>query len=205
MLQCVFFLKTELLNKDFFDFNAYAIADMAMLMEQVATDQTKSESPADKYAGWKQLHAEDGTAQSISRQPSDSETDLVNVGRFEQRSALDPEGVKKLYLFLGEYGTQSGPKNDVGVIDMKKISLRRFEQALWHGWFKGFDDNGHNVMFRFFIVHFSRSYIKDTKTYRDRAAKSLGLSYEQLCKYTKDKSFAEKLKEVLPLLNYNQT
>ena len=131
--------------------------------------------------------------------------DFANHGKFEVRSALEPEKVKELYLLLGEYRTATGPKNDMGVIDMSKISLSQFEDALWHGCYTGFEDGGRNNKLRLVIAHFSKAYIKDCKAYRNCAARSMGLSYDQLCRYTKDKQFAAKLQKVLPLVDYNNT
>lgn len=203
LLQLVYFLKTEMLHKDFFCFNAVEEIQMADLLERVAREHAQRDSAHGEYAGWSQL--EDAVKACDDRANADVFMDFVNHGKFEVRSALEPEKVKELYLLLGEYRTATGPKNDMGVIDMSKISLNQFEIALWHGCYTGFEENGRNDKLRFVIVHFSKAYIKNWKAYRNCAARSMGLSYEQLCRYTKDKQFATKLQKVLPLVDYNNT
>ena len=132
---------------------------------------------------------------------------ILNDGTFEPKSALSPEDVKRLYLFLGEHRTVRGPKNDIGVIDTTKISLSQFEYALWHGCFTEIFECGslRKEKFCFFITHFSKSYIKDCDGYRNRAARSLNLSPSQLSKFTKYDDFAAGLQQVLPLVKYNNT
>lgn len=203
LLQLVHFLKTAMLHKGFFSFNAVEEILMADLLERVAREHAQGCSEHGEYAGWSQL--EDASKACFDKPNADVFTDFANHGKFEVRSALEPEKVKELYLLLGEYRTATGPKNDMGVIDMSKISLNQFENALWHGCYTGFEENGRNDKLRFVIVHFSKAYIKNWKAYRNCAARSMGLSYEQLCRYTKDKQFAAKLQKVLPLVDYNNT
>lgn len=126
---------------------------------------------------------------------------------FEPKSVLSPEDVKRLYLFLGGHRTATGPKNDVGVIDISKVSLSQFTDALWHGCFTEIydGDSTRKKKLRFFVNHFSKAYIKDWKGYRKRVARSVNLTTIQLDRFTKDDEFAEGLKEVLPLVNSNNT
>lgn len=203
LLQLVHFLKTEMLHKDFFCFNGIEEIQMADLLERVARERAQGGIAHSEYAGWLQL--EDASKDCDNNAKNNIFMVFANHGKFEVRSALEPEKVKELYLLLGEYRTATGPKNDMGVIDMSKISLSQFEDALWHGCYTGFEDGGRNDKLRFVIVHFSKAYIKDWKAYRNCAARSMGLSYEQLCRYTKDKQFATKLQKVLPLVDYNNT
>lgn len=203
LLQLIHFLKTEMLHEEFFKFNTVESIQTRLLLERVAKERLEELSANGMYAGWSQL--EDAVKACDDRANADVFMDFVNHGKFEVRSALEPEKVKELYLLLGEYRTATGPKNDMGVIDMSKISLSQFEDALWHGCYTGFEDGGRNDKLRFVIVHFSKAYIKDWKAYRNCAARSMGLSYEQLCRYTKDKQFATKLQKVLPLVDYNNT
>ena len=203
LLQLVYFLKTEMLHEEFFCFNGIEEIQMTNLLEKVDRERAQSGSAHGEYAGWSQL--EDAVKACDDKSNADVFIDFANHGKFEVRSALEPEKVKALYLLLGEYRTATGPKNDMGVIDMSKISLNQFENALWHGCYTGFEENGRNDKLRFVIVHFSKAYIKNWKAYRNCAARSMGLSYEQLCRYTKDKQFAAKLQKVLPLVDYNNT
>lgn len=203
LLQLVYFLKTEMLHEEFFCFNGIEEIQMTNLLEKVDLERAQSGSAHGEYAGWSQL--EDAVKACDDKSNADVFIDFANHGKFEVRSALEPEKVKELYLLLGEYRTATGPKNDMGVIDMSKISLNQFENALWHGCYTGFEENGRNDKLRFVIVHFSKAYIKNWKAYRNCAARSMGLSYEQLCRYTKDKQFAAKLQKVLPLVDYNNT
>lgn len=202
-LQLIHFLKTEMLHEEFFKFNMVESIQTRLLLERVAKERSEELSANGMYAGWSQL--EDAVKACDDKSNADVFIDFANHGKLEIRSALEPEKVKELYLLLGEYRTATGPKNDMGVIDMSKISLNQFENALWHGCYTGFEENGRNDKLRFVIVHFSKDYIKNWKAYRNCAARSMGLSYEQLCKYTKDKQFATKLQKVLPLVDYNNT
>lgn len=203
LLQLVYFLKVEMLHKEFFKFNAVEIIQTRLLLERIAKEKAEEQSADNIYAGWSQL--EDASKACDNNAKNNIFMVFANHGKLEIRSALEPEKVKELYLLLGEYRTATGPKNDMGVIDMSKISLNQFENALWHGCYTGFEENGRNDKLRFVIVHFSKAYIKNWKAYRNCAARSMGLSYEQLCKYTKDKQFATKLQKVLPLVDYNNT
>lgn len=203
LLQLIHFLKTEMLHEEFFKFNTVESIQTRLLLERVAKERLEELSANGMYAGWSQL--EDAVKACDDRANADVFMDFVNHGKFEVRSALEPEKVKELYLLLGEYRTATGPKNEMGVIDMSKISLNQFEDALWYGCYTGFEESGRNDKLRFVIVHFSKAYIKDWKAYRNCAARSMGLSYEQLCRYTKDKQFATKLQKVLPLVDYNNT
>lgn len=204
LLQLVYFLKTEMLHEEFFEFNAVESIQTRLLLERVAKDRTEELSVNGMYAGWLQM--EDAVKTCAEKTNTFAEgIHILNDGTFEPKSVLSPEDVKRLYLFLGEHRTVTGPKNDMGVIDMSKISLSQFEDALWHGCYTGFEDGGRNNKLRLVIVHFSKAYIKDCKTYRNCAARSMGLSYDQLCRYTKDKQFAAKLQKVLPLVDYNNT
>ena len=203
LLKLVHFLKTEMLHKDFFCFNGIEEIQMTDLLEKVARERAQSGSAHGEYAGWSQLG--DAVKACDDKSNADVFIDFANHGKFEVLGVLEPEKVKELYLLLGEYRTATGPKNDMGVIDMSKISLSQFEDALWHGCYTGFEDGGRNNKLRLVIAHFSKAYIKDCKAYRNCAARSMGLSYDQLCRYTKDKQFAAKLQKVLPLVDYNNT
>lgn len=167
LLQLVYFLKTEMLHKDFFCFNGIEEILMADLLERAVRERVQGSSAHGEYAGWSQL--EDAVNAYDDKSNADVFMHFANHGRFEVRSALEPEKVKELYLFLGEYRTSTGPKNDMGVIDMSKISLSQFENALWHGCYTGFEESGRNDKLRFVIVHFSKGYIKDWKAYRNCA------------------------------------
>lgn len=206
LLQLVYFLKTEMLHKDFFEFNAAESTKTRVLLEKIATERTEGLSADTKYGGWSQL--EDAVKACDERERAFAEgLQLLNDGTFEPRSVLSPEDVKRLYLFLVGYRTATGPKNDVGVIDASKVSLSQFENALWYGCFTEIydGDSTHRDKLRFFITHFSKAYIKDWKGYRNRVARSVNLSPVQLSKFTKDDGFASELKKVLPLVNYNNT
>lgn len=206
LLQLVYFLKVEMLHKEFFKFNTVESIQTRLLLEKVAKERT-GEQPADKmYAGWSQL---EGAVKAYDERTNAfaEGVQLLNDGTFEPKSVLSPEDVKRLYLFLGGHRTATGPKNDVGVIDISKVSLSQFTDALWHGCFTEIYDGDtiRKKKLRFFVNHFSKAYIKDWKGYRKRVARSVNLTTIQLDRFTKDDEFAEGLKEVLPLVNYNNT
>ena len=206
LLQLIYFLKTEMLHEEFFEFNASESVKTRALLERIVTERTEEQSVDNMYGGWSQL--EDAVKACDERTKAFADgVQILNDGTFEPKSALSPEDVKRLYLFLGEHRTVRGPKNDIGVIDTTMISLSQFEYALWHGCFTEIFECGsvRKEKFCFFITHFSKAYIKDCDGYRNRAARSLNLSPSQLSKFTKYDDFAAGLQQVLPLVKYNNT
>lgn len=120
LLQLVHFLKVEMLHEEFFKFNTVESIQTRLLLEKVAKERT-GEQPADKmYAGWSQL---EGAVKAYDERTNAfaEGVQLLNDGTFEPKSVLSPEDVKRLYLFLGGHRTATGPKNDVGVIDISKV------------------------------------------------------------------------------------
>ena len=206
LLQLVHSLKTEMLHGEFFKFNMVESIQTRLLLERVAKERSEELSANGMYAGWSQL--EDAVKACDEKMKAFAEgLHILNDGTFEPKSVLSPDDVKRLYLFLGEHRTVTGPKNDVGVIDTTKISLSQFEYALWHGCFTEIYDGDsiRKEKLRFFITHFSKAYIKDCKGYRNRVARSVNLTPIQLSRFTKEDNFAAELKKVLPLVNYNNT
>ena len=206
LLQLIYFLKTEMLHEEFFEFNASESVKTRALLERIVTERTEEQSVDKMYGGGSQL--EDAVKACDERTKAFADgVQILNDGTFEPKSALSPEDVKRLYLFLGEHRTVRGPKNDIGVIDTTMISLSQFEYALWHGCFTEIFECGsvRKEKFCFFITHFSKAYIKDCDGYRNRAARSLNLSPSQLSKFTKYDDFAAGLQQVLPLVKYNNT
>ena len=206
LLQLIYFLKTEMLHEEFFEFNASESVKTRALLERIVTERTEEQSVDNMYGGWSQLEDAVKACDERTKVFADG-VQILNDGTFEPKSALSPEDVKRLYLFLGEHRTVRGPKNDIGVIDTTKISLSQFEYALWHGCFTEIFECGslRKEKFCFFITHFSKSYIKDCDGYRNRAARSLNLSPSQLSKFTKYDDFAAGLQQMLPLVKYNNT
>ena len=206
LLQLIYFLKTEMLHEEFFEFNASESVKTRALLERIVTERTEEQSVDNMYGGWSQLEDAVKACDERTKVFADG-VQILNDGTFEPKSALSPEDVKRLYLFLGEHRTVRGPKNDIGVIDTTMISLSQFEYALWHGCFtESFECvSVRKEKFCFFITHFSKSYIKDCDGYRNRAARSLNLSPSQLSKFTKYDDFAAGLQQVLPLVKYNNT
>ena len=199
LLQLIYFLKTEMLHEEFFEFNASESVKTRALLERIVTERTEEQSVDNMYGGWSQLEDAVKACDERTKVFADG-VQILNDGTFEPKSALSPEDVKRLYLFLGEHRTVRGPKNDIGVIDTTKISLSQFEYALWHGCFTEIYDGDsiRKEKLRFFITHFSKAYIKDCNGYRNRAARSLNLSPSQLSKFTKYDDFAAGLQQVLP-------
>ena len=206
LLQLIYFLKTGMLHEEFFEFNASESVKTRALLERIVTERTEEQSVDNMYGGWSQLEDAVKACDERTKVFADG-VQILNDGTFEPKSALSPEDVKRLYLFLGEHRTVRGPKNDIGVIDTTKISLSQFEYALWHGCFTEIFECGslRKEKFCFFITHFSKAYIKDCDGYRNRAARSLNLSPSQLSKFTKYDDFAAGLQQVLPLVKYNNT
>ena len=206
LLQLIYFLKTEMLHEEFFEFNASESVKTRALLERIVTERTEEQSVDNMYGGWSQLEDAVKACDERTKVFADG-VQILNDGTFEPKSALSPEDVKRLYLFLGEHRTVRGPKNDIGVIDTTMISLSQFEYALWHGCFTEIFECGsvRKEKFCFFITHFSKAHIKDCDGYRNRAARSLNLSPSQLSKFTKYDDFAAGLQQVLPLVKYNNT
>ena len=206
LLQLIYFLQTEMLHEEFFEFNASESVKTRALLERIVTERTEEQSVDNMYGGWSQLEDAVKACDERTKVFADG-VQILNDGTFEPKSALSPEDVKRLYLFLGEHRTVRGPKNDIGVIDTTMISLSQFEYALWHGCFTEIFECGsvRKEKFCFFITHFSKAYIKDCDGYRNRAARSLNLSPSQLSKFTKYDDFAAGLQQVLPLVKYNNT
>ena len=206
LLQLIYFLKTEMLHEEFFEFNASESVKTRALLERIVTERTEEQSVDNMYGGWSQLEDAVKACDERTKVFADG-VQILNDGTFEPKSALSPEDVKRLYLFLGEHRTVRGPKNDIGVIDTTMISLSQFEYALWHGCVTAVFECGsvRKEKFCFFITHFSKAYIKDCDGYRNRAARSLNLSPSQLSKFTKYDDFAAGLQQVLPLVKYNNT
>ena len=206
LLQLIYFLKTGMLHEEFFEFNASESVKTRALLERIVTERTEEQSVDNMYGGWSQLEDAVKACDERTKVFADG-VQILNDGTFEPKSALSPEDVKRLYLFLGEHRTVRGPKNDIGVIDTTMISLSQFEYALWHGCFTEIFECGsvRKEKFCFFITHFSKAYIKDCDGYRNRAARSLNLSPSQLSKFTKYDDFAAGLQQVLPLVKYNNT
>ena len=195
-----------MLHEEFFEFNASESVKTRALLERIVTERTEEQSVDNMYGGWSQLEDAVKACDERTKVFADG-VQILNDGTFEPKSALSPEDVKRLYLFLGEHRTVRGPKNDIGVIDTTMISLSQFEYALWHGCFTEIFECGsvRKEKFCFFITHFSKAYIKDCDGYRNRAARSLNLSPSQLSKFTKYDDFAAGLQQVLPLVKYNNT
>lgn len=206
LLQLVHFLKKEMLHEEFFKFNMVESIQTRLLLERVAKERSEELSANGMYAGWSQLEEAVKACDEKTKAFAQG-LHILNDGTFEPKSVLSPGDVKRLYLFLGEHRTVTGPKNDVGVIDTTRVSLSQFEYALWHGCFTEILERGsvRKEKLYFFISHFSKAYIKDYNGYRNRVARSLNLSPTQLNKFTKYDDFAEGLQKVLPLVKYNNT
>ena len=174
LLQLVYFLKTEMLHEEFFEFNASESVKTRALLERIVTERTEEQSVDNMYGGWSQLEDAVKACDERTKVFADG-VQILNDGTFEPKSALGPEDVKRLYLFLGEHRTVRGPKNDIGVIDTTKISLSQFEYALWHGCFTEIFECGsvRKEKFCFFITHFSKAYIKDCNGYRNRVRREV--------------------------------
>lgn len=113
LLQLVYFLKTEMLHEEFFAFNASETIKTRALLERIVTERTEEQSGDNMYGGWAQL--EDAVKACDERTKAFADgVQILNDGTFEPKSALSPEDVKRLYLFLGEHRTVRGPKNRFG-------------------------------------------------------------------------------------------
>ena len=55
LLQLVYFLKVEMLHKEFFKFNAVEIIQTRLLLERIAKEKAEEQSADNIYAGWSQL------------------------------------------------------------------------------------------------------------------------------------------------------
>ena len=55
LLQLVYFLKGEMLHKEFFKFNAVEIIQTRLLLERIAKEKAEEQSADNIYAGWSQL------------------------------------------------------------------------------------------------------------------------------------------------------
>lgn len=201
LLKNIYSIKTEMLHKEFFEFDYTTIANNVLLFERIENDKENS-----KYAGWKQLENTAGYADEvISQNPAERiDADFLNSGKFEMKSALSDKDIEALYLFLGNFRTQSGPVCDKGIIDISTVSLESFRNSLVYACYTGFDQNNHKDQLKTFICRFSSSYIANYKEYRNRAALSMGMQLKQLEKYNVDGRFAAQFKKILPLIKFNK-
>ena len=87
LLQLVYFLKTEMLHENFFEFNTVESIQTRLLLEKVAKNKSGELSADGMYAGWSQL--EDAVKVCDERTKAFAEgVMLLSDGTFEPKSVL---------------------------------------------------------------------------------------------------------------------
>lgn len=208
LLQYVYFLKTEMLHKDFFDFDRFAKAEMELLLEEVAAEKAKQESSADKYAGWHQLEAASDKSKECCNK-ADLENNAIakefKGGEFSMVSPISKESIHEVFQYLQDFKINSGADYGKSIIDVGSITSEDFEHAVRTGSYGKLFGHCRMKKLYFFICCYSKAYIQDWKSYRDIAAASLQTSRKNLESYSKDPDFAKGLQTILPLLKFNNT
>ena len=207
LLPLVYEAKVEYLGLEFFKFDPADTIKMYLVMEKYTKElQEEQASKADKYAGWPQLEeAAEQCDEETKVEMTGLVRDMAQAGSFEPAITLSEQEIANLYQFLITYKNKTGRKKGYCVIDGSKISLQQFKDAFRYGFYLGFESFGIDTKLYFFIIHFSKEYIKDTDGYRKIAIKTLGIEDKTLQNYTKDDAFADELLKYLPLLKYNET
>ena len=124
-------------------------------------------------------------------------TDTAHGGAFST-SAQVP--VVRLYRFLTTFTVQSGPDKGKPVLDGNAVSDKDFIHAVMRADYSKIYGSCVRGKMRCVATLLSKAYFKDWKGYRSAAACSMGLTPESLAKYNVEKTFIEKLKELLPMI-----
>lgn len=123
--------------------------------------------------------------------------DTVQGGAFSTTVQVP---VLRLYQFLTAYTVQSGPDKGKSILDGNAVSDKDFIHAVMRADYSTAYRCCVKGKMRCVITLLSKAYFKDWKAYRTTAALSMGLTPENLAKYNVEKTFINKLKELLPMI-----
>ena len=129
--------------------------------------------------------------------PSYIGADSTQAGTFSTTAQVP---VLRLYRFLTAYTVQSGPDKGKSILDGNAVSDEDFIHAVMRADYSTAYQNCVKGKMRCVITLLSKAYFKDWKAYRTTAALSMGLTPENLAKYNVEKTFINKLKELLPMI-----
>lgn len=124
-------------------------------------------------------------------------TDTAHGGAFSTTAQVP---VVRLYRFLTTFTVQSGPDKGKPVLDGNAVSDKDFIHAVMRADYSKIYGSCVRGKMRCVATLLSKAYFKDWKGYRSAAACSMGLTPESLAKYNVEKTFIEKLKELLPMI-----
>lgn len=124
-------------------------------------------------------------------------TDTAHGGAFSTTAQVP---VVRLYRFLTTFTVQSGPDKGKPVLDGNAVSDKDFIHAVIRADYSKIYGSCVRGKMRCVATLLSKAYFKDWKGYRSAAACSMGLTPESLAKYNVEKTFIEKLKELLPMI-----
>lgn len=124
-------------------------------------------------------------------------TDTVQGGAFSTTAQVP---VLRLYQFLTTFTVQSGPDKGKPVLDGNAVSDKDFIRAVMRADYSTAYQNCVKGKMRCVITLLSKAYFKDWREYRMAAARSIGLTAENLAKYNVEKAFISRLKELLPMI-----
>jgi len=162
LLQYVYFLKTEMLHKDFFDFDRFAKAEMELLLEDVAAEKGKQDPAADKYAGWSLLEAAgEKSKECCDKALSDNDTIAKEFkGReFSMVSPVSKDSIHEVLQYLQNFRITSGADYGKSIIDVGSITFEDFEHAVKTGNYGKLLGHCRMKKLYFFICCYSRAYI----------------------------------------------
>lgn len=108
--------------------------------------------------------------------------------------------VLRLYRFLTTSTVQSGADKGKPLLDGNTVSDKDFLYAVMRADYSMIYGNCVKGKIRCVIILLSKAYFKDWRGYRATAAVSMGLTPDRLAKYNVEKSFIDKLKELLPMI-----
>lgn len=124
-------------------------------------------------------------------------TDTMQGGAFSTTAQVP---VLRLYRFLTTFTVQSGPDKGKPLLDGNAVSDRDFLRAVMRADYSTIYGSCVKGKMRCVAILLSKAYFKDWKGYRASAARSMGLTPESLAKYSVEKTFIAKLKELLPMI-----
>lgn len=191
VLQFIYTLKRNILNKNFFDFNVRNLEEINGLIQLSKYEKLRVDSNI--YLGWKGLENAAASCDQII-----CKNTIVGES-FELKS---PVNINALYKYLVGYSIKSGKYRGKSVVG-SSVSLDSFSLAVYTGDYGCLVENCILDKIFCFICHFSASYISDTMAYRIIAATSLHTKLKNLQSYNIDKDFAEGLKRCIPLIKFN--
>lgn len=144
----------------------------------------------------------EGTAKPTATCKEETQSDFIGadstMGETFTTTAQVP--VLRLYLFLTTFTVQSGPDKGKPLLNGNAVSDKDFIRSVMRADYSMIYANSVKGKLRCVITLVSRAYFKDWKEYRKTAARSIGLTVENLAKYNVERAFIAKLKELMPMI-----